>query len=665
MVPMAETPSHDAFAPTVTPDPRSSDAPSPGGSPDLGTVDTMGTTTAAAVGRYREGTLLGRGGMGEIRLCHDDRIGRDVALKVMHPCEPGARAAAEKRFSREARIQGQLEHPAIVPVYDLGVGQDGAPFFTMKRVAGLTLAAIIDGLRSRNEALLARFSRRKLLAAFISACQAVEFAHSRGVLHRDLKPSNLMLGDFGEVYVLDWGIAKAITGAEITGRVERSPEPTTAQTPPGRDHRELDAATDAGAILGTPGYIAPEQLRRADAVSPAADIYALGAILFEILTLEPLHARGPANVIISHTLGGADARASVRAPDRDVPPELEAICVRATALDPAARFASARELLEAVERYLDGDRDLERRKALAEEHAARAADSARRAFEDGADALAARSEALKHAGSALALDAGQPQAIATLLRLLVEPPRHIPAEVAEAMGRSSTDLWRRGAITGGVVYLACIPFAGSIAWMGVRDVAQFALMSGILVLLAVVSLLFGLSRWGRPGLALVVATLNALGLVALSRVFGPFVVVPAFAVASTMVFTSHVEGRRQAAVILLGCAGVALPALGEWLGILPASYAFEDGRFIILPQLADLPPVATQATLLFSALAMVVGASLLTVLGRRALVDAERRLMLQTWTLRQLVPDEARTPGLSPNPLADRAAPSIDRYFAR
>ena len=648
---MAETPPHDAYAPTVTPDPPAQ------GSQEPGTLDTASPGAGSTVARYRDSAVLGRGGMGEIRLCHDDRIGRDVALKVMHPCDPGARASAIRRFSREARIQGQLEHPAVVPVYDLGIGEDGAPFFTMKRVAGLTLAAILDGLRAKNEALLARFSWRKLLAAFISACQAVEFAHSRGVLHRDLKPPNLMLGDFGEVYVLDWGIAKTAKGTEVTGRI----------TPPSIDpaeHGDADA-TGAGAILGTPGYIAPEQLRGADTVGPAADIYALGAILFEILMLEPLHARGPADVLIAATLAGAEARASVRAPDRNVPPELEAICVRATALDPAARFASARELLEAVERYLDGDRDLERRKLLAEEHASRAAASARRAFADGPDALAARSEALKQAGSALALDAGQPQALATLLRLLVEPPRRIPADVAKAMGESSTDLWRRGAITGGLVYLATIPFAGLIAWMGVRDVGQFVLMSGLLVTLAAVSLLFGLSRWGRPGLAIVVAAINALGLVALSRVFGPFVIVPAFAVASTMVFTSHLEGRLQLVVIGLGCAGVALPAVGEWLGVLPASYLFEDGQLAIVPQLAHLPPVATLATLLFSSLAMIIGASFLIMLGRRALIDAERRLMLQTWTLRQLVPDEARVPSLALTPGPEAASSSIERYFAR
>jgi serine/threonine protein kinase len=626
---MAETPPHDAYAPTVTPDPPArgpatadSETPSPG---------------AMTTGRYRASSLIGRGGMGEIRLCHDDRIGRDVALKVMHAYDADARATAIRRFSREARIQGQLEHPAIVPVYDLGTDDEGMPFFTMRRVAGLTLAAILDGLRTKNEALVARFSRRKLLAAFISACEAVEYAHSRCVVHRDLKPSNLMLGDFGEVYVLDWGIAKTLQSADDTGR----------PTPPSLPSAAAGDATGIGQVLGTPGYIAPEQVRRADAVGPAADIYALGAILFEILTLEPLHARGSVDDLMAATVLGSDARASVRAPHRDVPPELEAICVRATALDPAARFASTRQLIEAVERYLDGDRDLERRKQLAEEHASRAAANARRAFEDSPDALDARSSALNEAGRALALDARQPQALSTLLRLLVEPPRRIPAEVDKAMGESSTDQWRRGAVTGGFVYLACIPFAGLIAWMGVRDMGLFALTAALLVTLAATSLVFGLSRWGRPPLAIVVATLNAIGLVVLSRIFGPFVIVPAFAVASTMVFASHVDGPKQVAVIALGCVGVAVPAVGEWLGVFSPSYLFEAGRLVILPQLAELPSLATNTTLLFSSLAMVIGASFLIALNRRARIDAERRLMLQTWALRQLVPSEARASSTS------------------
>src|SRR5262249_4049186 len=160
-------------------------------------------------------------------------------------------------------------------------------------------------------------SRRKLLAAFSNVCLAVHYAHARGVLHRDLKPANLMLGDFGEVYVLDWGLAK------IAGEAEAADEQVVS-VPDGHQ-------TVAGAMLGTPGYPAPEVLRGQTA-TVAADVYALGAILFEILTGKRLHPAENVQKLMASTIAGADARASVRAPQSDVAPELEALCVECTAL---------------------------------------------------------------------------------------------------------------------------------------------------------------------------------------------------------------------------------------------------------------------------------------------------------------------------------------------
>src|SRR5262245_44190309 len=153
--------------------------------------------------RYAIGALLGRGGMGEVRVCRDHRIGREVAYKVIKhdPVE-----GIDERFLREARIQGQLEHPAIVPVYDLGVAPDGSLYFTMQRGPGLSLEAVIKALRERDQLLSQRFSMRRLLVAFIQVCMAIDYAHQHGVLHRDLKPPNIMLGLFGEVYLLDWGL---------------------------------------------------------------------------------------------------------------------------------------------------------------------------------------------------------------------------------------------------------------------------------------------------------------------------------------------------------------------------------------------------------------------------------------------------------------------------
>ena len=144
---------------------------------------------------YQLGPLIGRGGMGEVVLAHDPDIGRDVALKRMKAATP----ELVERFLREARIQARLDHPAIVPVHEVGRDADGVPFFTMKRVTGTTLEKQIE-----TEKL------QRLLRAFIEVCLAIDFAHARGVVHRDLKPSNIMLGDYGEVYVLDWGVARVL-----------------------------------------------------------------------------------------------------------------------------------------------------------------------------------------------------------------------------------------------------------------------------------------------------------------------------------------------------------------------------------------------------------------------------------------------------------------------
>jgi len=173
--------------------------------------------------------LLGRGGMGEVLLAHDVRIGREVAIKRMRNAEPDPEA--EARFLREAKIQARLQHPAIVPVHELGRDAEGRPYFTMKRLAGVTLHELLGGPLQR------------LLRALAEVCLAIEFAHEHGVIHRDIKPTNIMLGDFGEVYVLDWGIARVLDDGSASVSV--------------RDIAAYEGETQVGAVMGTPGYMAP------------------------------------------------------------------------------------------------------------------------------------------------------------------------------------------------------------------------------------------------------------------------------------------------------------------------------------------------------------------------------------------------------------------------
>jgi serine/threonine-protein kinase len=619
----------DEYAPTVTPAAAAS-------------VEDVDLGDMSFEVRYAAGAELGRGGMGEVLLCRDARIGRDVAMKVMRPAL-GDRDDIRARFMREARVQGQLEHPVIVPVYDLGALPTGAPYFTMKRLHGRTLGAIIAALRSGDAHVGEHYSRRKLLSELSNLCLAVEMAHTRGVLHRDLKPQNIMFGDFGEVYLLDWGLAK-IAGVADThtsaGAVAAPPDSVT-DTPAGSG-----AKTEAGSVLGTPGYMAPEQLSgRVDDLDARADVYSMGCILFEVLALEPLHDLSTRESATASTLGGIDARPSVRAPDRDIPPELDALCERATALDPADRFASVRELHDALERFLDGDRDLELRRELAAAHAAGAAAAARKALAGDDDA---RREATQLAGRALALDPEHAGAGHTLMELMLHPPRQLPAEVERELAREAISESQQEGRLGASSYLAVLVFTPLLMWAGLRDWWILGALIATCLLLAGWAYFYG--RTATPkGWHLTFALLaNTLALALLSRMFGPYVIVPGLACGSAVMFSIHQRDRMWVPLVLASCAaGVLLPLAGEWLGVLQSSYAFEGGAMIVLPNLIELPETAVHALLTLATVGIIAMPTLLISLLRRELLRVRRDLHVQRWQLGQLVPERARAAATS------------------
>lgn len=598
--------------------------------PSVGSLD-------GSVVRYETQRLLGRGSMGEVHRCRDAWIGREVAMKVLlpaHRLDPQLRA----RFLREACVQGQLEHPSIVPVHDLGVDETGAMYFTMKRLRGMTLGEILRGLREKSPEVTRQFPLRRLLAAFASVCLTMDFAHSRGVLHRDLKPANVMLGDFGEVYVLDWGLAKLM-------ELSDSDAPFAV-----RDPSSDEIETGAGRILGTFGYMPPEQaLGKIAELDARSDVYALGAIFFELLTLTALHPKTSWNAMLHSTLKGASAQASQRAPERDIPPELEAICVKATQLDPAARYQTARALHDAIEQFLSGDRDIELRRKLAGEHAEAATDAASRVSGDPGPSEMFRRTALNEVARSLALDPTNEPALRALAHVITAPPREVPREVVADIEAASAARYRRllrdGVrfdVAGAALLLPISTWMGVRSWRVVGAWCALTLTSALIKLTA--------ARGGArtlPALhfaAYAAYVVSVLAYACLSRGFGPLVFTPSVLAAVTFVYCMSHDARYRSTVLLTGCVGLLAPLMLELAGVLPLSYTFDDLGMRILPGAVHLPEVPTLLALTVAGLFMILGPALLMGRLQRGLQEAELRSRLHAWHLRQLLPAEARRP---------------------
>ena len=339
----------------------------PGGSASNSLRDRQGR-------KYDLGELIARGGMGAVLDAKDHCIRRHVAMKVM--LKKRQTPEGVMRFIEEAQVTGQLEHPSIVPVHELGVDASGTVFYTMKYVQGRTLKDVLHAIREGDLETIKAFPLVRLLNIFLKVCDALAFAHARHVIHRDLKPENIMLGEYGEVLVVDWGLAKVISDTD-SSQASQLPKPVDSMVTSDRiDDNTNSALTMDGQVLGTPAFMPPEQASgRLSDIDERCDVYSLGAVLYNILTLhKPVHGKSIAEILknvsdgnITHPIRFGRSRKSTadhsdvnlavqlrHCQSGRVPESLAAVAMKALATERDARYDSVLRLQQEVQSYLDG-----------------------------------------------------------------------------------------------------------------------------------------------------------------------------------------------------------------------------------------------------------------------------------------------------------------------
>ena len=562
--------------------------------------------------RYVLRSVLGRGGMGEVWLADDLEIGREVAIKIMH-AQGNADAAA--RFLREARVQGRLDHPSVVPVHELGASAH-APYFAMKRLTGVTLHEVIATPRPE-------WTRRLLLARFVEVCLAVEFAHRRGIVHRDLKPANIMLGDFGETYVLDWGLAKVSEAAnrESLPTLESAMQDLRSDVnDPGR--------TVAGAMLGTPGYMSPEQIL-GHVVDARTDVFALGCVLIEILTGAPAISRHDP---LEATLAAACHRPAAARPDLEIPPELDDLCARATAASREQRVATARELADAVQRFLDGDRDVEQRRRLATEHYDRATAAFARGDEPG------RADAMREAGRAIALDPHSTPAQGLLMRLMLEVPTPIPADARRLVESDNCEATRTILRIGVRAYLANLALIPLCKLVGIGGTWPFLVLAADILLQAGLCA-FATTR-ARPLTPWVWTLLLGNHIVMLTMIgifFGSLILVPIFALGMMPIMLSIPQIYSPWLALGVHVTALGLPLGLELCGAVPRTFEMVGDTLVFKPWAVHASAEITVAAV-FVIVVMQLWVNMRVLSGGRVTQERAHELIhAQRWQLERMV----------------------------
>ncbi|MDF3128602.1 serine/threonine-protein kinase [Kiritimatiellaeota bacterium B1221] len=291
-------------------------------------------------GRYERFNKFAEGGTALLEECLDKNLGRVVVMKRLH-AHMAEDETEQKRFLREARVTALIQHPATVPVYEIGRDRAGSVYFTMKKVEGVDLREILLGIIARDPAFKNKYTQKDLVEVLVQVGQAVAFAHSRGVVHRDLKPANILVGEFGEVMVLDWGLAKVLNEPEsVHGDI------------PDQDHLSLEL-TRGGKRAGTPLYMSPEQAAGDnDKIDGRCDVYSLGSILYEILTHENLVWGIDKDEVLERIQTQDAVPPRKRTPQRKIPRVLDSICMRAIQRKPENRYESLMDMVDDLKAYL-------------------------------------------------------------------------------------------------------------------------------------------------------------------------------------------------------------------------------------------------------------------------------------------------------------------------
>lgn len=307
-----------------------------------GTDPDLPRKVPAGVRRYSGLREIARGGNGVLEAAFDPVTGRNIAIKSLHP-EHRNVPNEKRRLLREARVTAQLQHPNTVPVYDIGNDLVHGVYFTMKLITGMNLFDVLKQIAGGDQDVVSHYPTRRRILALASACQALAYAHARGVIHRDVKPENIWLGNFHEVYLLDWGTAK-VWGSMDDQTVTRY----DASKLIAAEEEQLQTLTGGGQRPGTPLYMSPEQIQGTRSIDERSDIFNVGVCMYELLAIREPFRGANIDQTFRNIIHGDVPPPSVVAPERNIPPSADRVVMRAIMKKPMDRYQTMREMIDAI-----------------------------------------------------------------------------------------------------------------------------------------------------------------------------------------------------------------------------------------------------------------------------------------------------------------------------